>query len=30
MPLSASDANRLVAAVAPFQFDRIYGAFWDM
>jgi hypothetical protein len=30
IPLSASAVNRIVQAVDPFQFDRIFGAFWDM
>src|SRR5271156_1098739 len=30
IPLAASAVERIVAAVEPFQFDRIYGAFWDM
>jgi hypothetical protein len=30
IPLSASAIQRIVAAVEPFPFDRIYGAFWDM
>ena len=29
IPLPASAVKRIVAAVEPFQFDRI-GAFWDM
>jgi len=28
--LSASSVERIVKAVEPFSFDRIYGAFWDM
>lgn len=28
IPLSASDVRRIVDAVTPFAFDRIYGAFW--
>jgi glyoxylase-like metal-dependent hydrolase (beta-lactamase superfamily II) len=30
VPLPASAVERIVKAVKPFQFDRIYGAFWDM
>ena len=30
IPLSASAVKRIVKAVEPFAFDRIYGAFWDM
>lgn len=30
VPLSAPAVKRIVQAVAPFQFDRVYGAFWDM
>jgi hypothetical protein len=30
IPLPASAIQRIVAAVEPFQFDRIYGAFWDL
>jgi hypothetical protein len=30
VPLPASAVQRIVAAVEPFEFDRIYGAFWDM
>ena len=29
VPLSASAVERIVKAVEPFPFDRIYGAFWD-
>jgi hypothetical protein len=28
IPLSAAAVRRIVAAVEPFAFDRIYGAFW--
>lgn len=28
IPLSATTVRQIVAAVEPFQFDRIYGAFW--
>lgn len=28
IPLSASQVRRVVAAVEPYQFDRIYGAWW--
>jgi hypothetical protein len=29
IPLSASTVERIVAAVGPFEYDRVYGAFWD-
>src|SRR5207247_8630272 len=29
IPLPASQIDRIVAAVQPFDFDRIYGAWWD-
>jgi len=29
IPLSAAEVDRVVAAVQPFEFDRIYGAWWD-
>ena len=29
VPLPASEIDRIVAAVEPFEFDRIYGAWWD-
>jgi hypothetical protein len=29
IPLPASAVQRIVDAVEPFPFDRIYGAFWD-
>ncbi len=29
VPLSAAAVDRIVAAVAPFPYDRVYGAFWD-
>jgi hypothetical protein len=29
IPLSAAEVDRLVAAIDPFSFDRIYGAWWD-
>lgn len=29
IPLSAATVRRIVAAVEPFPFDRIYGAWWD-
>src|SRR6266704_119536 len=29
IPLAASEIDRIVAAVEPFDFDRIYGAWWD-
>jgi hypothetical protein len=30
IPLPASAIERIVRAVEPFTFDRIYGAFWNM
>lgn len=30
IPLSASAIERIVNAVEPFEYDRVYGAFWDM
>ena len=29
IPLPAAAVNRIVDAVAPFEYDRIYGAWWD-
>jgi len=29
IPLSRAGVESIVAAVAPFRFDRIYGAWWD-
>lgn len=29
VPLSAAEVDRIVAAVDPVDFDRIYGAWWD-
>jgi glyoxylase-like metal-dependent hydrolase (beta-lactamase superfamily II) len=29
IPLSASAIERIVKAVEPFEYDRMYGAFWD-
>ena len=29
IPLSAAAVRRIVAAVEPFAFDRIYGGWWD-
>ena len=29
IPLPAHEIDRIVAAVEPFEFDRIYGAWWD-
>ena len=28
IPLPASEIQRIVAALEPFEFDRIYGAWW--
>lgn len=30
VPLDAARVQRIVAAVEPFDFDRIYGAWWDL
>jgi glyoxylase-like metal-dependent hydrolase (beta-lactamase superfamily II) len=30
IPLSAPEIEQIVRVVKPFQYDRIYGAFWDM
>ena len=30
VPLHASAMERIVKAVEPFPYDRVYGAFWDM
>jgi hypothetical protein len=30
VPLPASAIGRIVSAVEPFAYDRVYGAFWDM
>lgn len=29
IPLPNSKVRRIVAAVEPFEFDRIYGAWWQ-
>jgi hypothetical protein len=29
IPLPATEIDRIVASVEPFDFDRIYGAWWD-
>jgi hypothetical protein len=29
VPLPAAEVDRIVAAVQPYKFDRIYGAWWD-
>ena len=29
IPLSAAAIERIVRAVEPFRYDRVYGAFWD-
>ena len=29
IPLPPAEIDRIVAAVEPFEFDRIYGAWWD-
>ena len=30
VPLPASAVERVVRAVGPFEYDRVYGAFWGM
>lgn len=30
IPLSAAQVQRIAQAVEPFDFERIYGAFWDL
>lgn len=30
VPLAASAIERIIKAVEPFQYERVYGAFWDM
>jgi hypothetical protein len=30
IPLPAAAIERIVKAVEPFEYDRVYGAFWDM
>ena len=30
IPLPASAIERIVRAVEPLEYDRVYGAFWDM
>jgi hypothetical protein len=30
IPLSVSAIEQITSAVEPFEFDRIYGAFWEM
>jgi hypothetical protein len=30
IPLGASAVERIVKAVEPFEYDRVYGAFWDL
>lgn len=30
IPLPASAIERIVKAVEPFEYERVYGAFWDM
>jgi hypothetical protein len=29
VPLSAAEVDRIVSTVEPFEFDRVYGAWWD-
>jgi hypothetical protein len=30
IPLTAPAIERIVKAIEPFAFDRVYGAFWDL
>jgi len=30
IPLPASAIERIIKSVEPFEYDRVYGAFWDM
>ena len=30
IPLPATAIERIVKAVEPFEYNRVYGAFWDM
>jgi hypothetical protein len=30
IPLDAASVERIAAAVEPFEFDRVYGAWWDL
>ncbi len=30
VPLPASAIKRIAQAVEPLEYDRVYGAFWDM
>jgi hypothetical protein len=30
IPFPASAVERIVKAEEPFEYDRVYGAFWDM
>lgn len=29
VPLSAAVVDQIVRAVEPFEYERVYGAFWD-
>jgi glyoxylase-like metal-dependent hydrolase (beta-lactamase superfamily II) len=29
IPLSRADVQRIIASIEPYQFDRIYGGWWD-
>ena len=29
VPLSAATVERIVRAVEPFEYEKVYGAFWD-
>jgi hypothetical protein len=30
IPIPATAIERIVQTVEPFEYDRVYGAFWDM
>ena len=30
IPLPASAIERIIKSVEPFEYERVYGAFWDM
>jgi hypothetical protein len=30
VPLPTSSNNRIMRAVEPYEFDRVYGVVWDM
>ena len=29
IPLPAAEIGRMTAALEPYEFDRVYGAWWD-